>query len=177
MCGVALSTTSMAVVYAVMLESGLNKTEFGKGILASCFINDLGTVIALGLPFAPFTYKAVVFVVAGTAVLASLPMLTEWLTRQYAYRTTAIRTLFCDRSFPARTNRALVLYPADVHRADLRDYFSLVRADSRHRHPRVIFISGLRRHRECGGADSHCRFVFSSRPPLAGIGTPWQIGP
>ena len=63
-CGVALSTTSMAVVYAVMLETGLNKTEFGKGILASCFINDLGTVIALGLLFAPFTYKTVVFLVA-----------------------------------------------------------------------------------------------------------------
>ncbi|MBI2252362.1 MAG: cation:proton antiporter, partial [Armatimonadetes bacterium] len=47
--GVALSTTSMAVVYAVMLETGFNKTEFGKGILGACFINDLGTVIALGL--------------------------------------------------------------------------------------------------------------------------------
>src|SRR5208283_4994513 len=49
LCGVALSTTSMAVVYAVMLETGFNKTEFGKGILGACFINDLGTVIALGL--------------------------------------------------------------------------------------------------------------------------------
>ncbi|HZH48929.1 MAG TPA: cation:proton antiporter, partial [Nitrospira sp.] len=32
LCGIALSTTSMAVVYAVMLETGFNKTEFGKGI-------------------------------------------------------------------------------------------------------------------------------------------------
>src|SRR5208337_3982995 len=53
LAGVALSTTSMAVVYAVMLETGFNKTEFGKGILGACFINDLGTVIALGLIFAP----------------------------------------------------------------------------------------------------------------------------
>jgi len=45
----------MAVVYAVMLESGFNRTEFGKGILGACFVNDLGTVIALGLLFAPFT--------------------------------------------------------------------------------------------------------------------------
>jgi Kef-type K+ transport system membrane component KefB len=29
LCGVALSTTSVAVVYAVMLELGLNVTEFG----------------------------------------------------------------------------------------------------------------------------------------------------
>jgi glutathione-regulated potassium-efflux system ancillary protein KefC len=92
LCGVALSTTSMAVVYAVMLETGFNKTEFGKGILGSCFINDLGTVIVLGLLFAPFTYKTVAFIVATIAVLAVLPALTDWLTRQYAYRTAAIRT-------------------------------------------------------------------------------------
>lgn len=92
LCGVALSTTSMAVVYAVMLETGLNKTEFGKGILGACFINDLGTVIALGLLFAPFTYKTLVFVAGTIAVLASLPVTTSWLTRHYANRTAAIRT-------------------------------------------------------------------------------------
>lgn len=92
LCGVALSTTSMAVVYAVMLETGFNKTEFGKGILASCFINDLGTVIALGLLFAPFTYKTLVFIVGSVAALVLLPWTTAWLTRHYAYRTAAIRT-------------------------------------------------------------------------------------
>jgi len=92
LCGVALSTTSMAVVYAVMLETGFNKTEFGKGILASCFINDLGTVIALGLLFAPFTYKTIVFIAGSVVALASLPSTTAWLTRHYAYRTAAIRT-------------------------------------------------------------------------------------
>jgi glutathione-regulated potassium-efflux system ancillary protein KefC len=92
LCGIALSTTSMAVVYAVMLETGFNKTEFGKGILGSCFINDLGTVIALGLLFAPFTYKTIVFIVGSIAALALLPITTAWLTRHYAYRTAAIRT-------------------------------------------------------------------------------------
>lgn len=92
LCGVALSTTSMAVVYAVMLETGLNKTEFGKGILGACFVNDLGTVIALGLLFAPFTYKTLVFVATMAAVLWALPHLTQWLTGIYAYRTAAIRT-------------------------------------------------------------------------------------
>jgi Kef-type K+ transport system membrane component KefB len=46
--GVAMSTTSVAVVYAVMIESGLNRQELGKLILAACFITDLGTVVALG---------------------------------------------------------------------------------------------------------------------------------
>ncbi|MGI9953549.1 cation:proton antiporter [Moorellaceae bacterium AZ2] len=92
LAGVALSTTSMAVVYAVMLETGLNKTEFGKGILGACFVNDLGTVIALGLLFAPFTYRTVIFIAVTAVVLFLLPFLTRWLTRIYAYRTAAIRT-------------------------------------------------------------------------------------
>uniref|UniRef100_A0A7C4VRW2 Cation:proton antiporter n=1 Tax=Desulfatirhabdium butyrativorans TaxID=340467 RepID=A0A7C4VRW2_9BACT len=92
LAGVALSTTSMAVVYAVMLETGFNKTEFGKGILGACFINDLGTVIALGLLFAPFTYKTVLFVVVTAVVLTLLPWMSRTLTRIYAYRTAAIRT-------------------------------------------------------------------------------------
>lgn len=90
--GVALSTTSMAVVYAVMLETGFNKTEFGKGILGACFINDLGTVIALGLLFAPFTYKTAVFILASTLLLVLLPYITTWITKNYANRTAAIRT-------------------------------------------------------------------------------------
>ncbi len=92
LCGVALSTTSMAVVYAVMLETGLNKTDFGKGILGACFINDLGTVIALGLLFAPFTLKTFVFVGVTAFILAILPLVSRWLTRIYANRTAAIRT-------------------------------------------------------------------------------------
>ena len=92
LCGVALSTTSMAVVYSVMLETGLNKTEFGKGILGSCFTNDLGTVIVLGVLFAPFTYKTLVFLAATAVVLMVLPVVTDRLTRKYAHRTAAIRT-------------------------------------------------------------------------------------
>jgi len=92
LCGVALSTTSMAVVYAVMLETGFNKTDFGKGILGACFINDLGTVIALGLLFAPFTYKTAIFIAVTAFVLSVLPFTSRWLARVYAHRTAAIRT-------------------------------------------------------------------------------------
>ncbi|MRR15142.1 MAG: cation:proton antiporter [Deltaproteobacteria bacterium] len=91
LCGIALSTTSMAVVYAVMLEYGFNKTEFGKGILGACFVNDLGTVIALGLIFAPFTYKTVVFVVASIVLIFTIQPVTDYLIRRYAYKTAAIR--------------------------------------------------------------------------------------
>ena len=91
LAGVALSTTSMAVVYAVMLETRFNRTEYGMGILGACFVTDLGTVIALGLIFAPFTYKTVVFVVVSALVIGMLPFLTNRISRRYAHRTAAIR--------------------------------------------------------------------------------------
>src|SRR5216683_2240937 len=65
LAGVAMSTTSVAVVYAVMLEFGFNTTEYGKTVLAACFINDLGTVVALGLIFAPFTMRTLIFLGVG----------------------------------------------------------------------------------------------------------------
>lgn len=49
--GIALSTTSVAVVYAVMIEGGLGSTAMGKMLLAACFITDFGTVLALGVLF------------------------------------------------------------------------------------------------------------------------------
>ncbi len=90
--GVALSTTSMAVVYAVMIDTGLNMTEFGKGILGSCFINDIGTVLALGIIFAPFTYKTLVFITVTIIYLLLFPIITNYLTKVYGNRTAAIRT-------------------------------------------------------------------------------------
>ena len=92
LAGIALSTTSMAVVYAVMLETGFNKTDFGKGVLGACFVNDLGTVIALGLIFAPFSYRTVVFLVVCGGALAVLPFLTTALIGRYGNRTAAVRT-------------------------------------------------------------------------------------
>jgi len=92
LAGIALSTTSMAVVYAVMLETGFNRTEFGKGILGACFVNDLGTVIALGLVFAPFTWRTTAFIAACAVVLLLLPSVTQRLIDRYGNRTAAIRT-------------------------------------------------------------------------------------
>ena len=92
LCGIALSTTSMAVVYAVMLEYGFNKTEYGKGILGACFVNDLGTVIGLGLIFAPFTFKTLIFLAVTIVLIFILPWVTDFLIKHFAYKTAAIRT-------------------------------------------------------------------------------------
>ncbi|MDQ6868757.1 MAG: cation:proton antiporter [Pseudomonadota bacterium] len=94
LAGVAMSTTSVAVVYAVMLEFGLNVTDYGKTILAACFITDLGTVVALGLIFAPFTAKTAIFLVAGMAAIVILPWAMPRLFKLYGGRPSEIETKF-----------------------------------------------------------------------------------
>src|SRR5262249_39853627 len=81
--GISLSTTSVAVVYAVMVETGYNRTELGKIILAACFINDIGTVLALGLIFANYNVYLLIFVVATVAVMAVLPFVVPSLFRWF----------------------------------------------------------------------------------------------
>jgi Kef-type K+ transport system membrane component KefB len=98
LAGVAMSTTSVAVVYAVMLEFGFNRTDYGKTVLAACFVTDLGTVVALGLIFAPFTLKTLIFLGVGLVVFFALPWLTPRFFRHYGGRPSELEAkflLFC----------------------------------------------------------------------------------
>ena len=94
LAGIAMSTTSVAVVYAVMLEFGFNKTDYGKTVLAACFITDLATVIVLGLMFSPFTYKTLIFV--GTSIIAFgiLPWLTPRFFKRFGDRPSELEVKF-----------------------------------------------------------------------------------
>ncbi len=84
--GISLSTTSVAVVYAVMVETGLNKTELGKIILAACFITDLGTVLALGIVFANFNQWLIAFAAATGVAVWLLPKFAPWFFAQVGRR-------------------------------------------------------------------------------------------
>ena len=77
--GIALSTTSVAVVYAVMIEGGLGSTPLGKTLLAACFITDFGTVLALGILFADFNVWLVVFIVVTCVMLWFMPRWTQFI--------------------------------------------------------------------------------------------------
>ncbi len=92
--GVALSTTSVAVVYAVMVETGLNRTELGKLILAACFVTDFGTVLALGVLFANFNLWLLVFTVATILVLWKLPIVTRWVIARWGGRVSEVEVKF-----------------------------------------------------------------------------------
>jgi Kef-type K+ transport system membrane component KefB len=94
LAGIAMSTTSVAVVYAVMLEFGLNTTDYGKTVLAACFITDLATVLALGFLFAPFTTRTVVFFGVGIAVFVLLPRFAPRFFRRFGNRPSELEAKF-----------------------------------------------------------------------------------
>jgi Kef-type K+ transport system membrane component KefB len=81
--GIALSTTSVAVVYAVMIEGGFSDTAMGKMILAACFITDFGTVLALGTLFANYNLWLLVFVIATLVVLWFMPTWTQSIITRF----------------------------------------------------------------------------------------------
>jgi glutathione-regulated potassium-efflux system ancillary protein KefC len=77
-----------------MLEYGFNKTEYGKIVLAACFINDLGTVLALGFIFAPFSLNNALFAAVAVAVFAVLPWVTPILFNLYGGRPSEFETKY-----------------------------------------------------------------------------------
>src|SRR5436305_2852897 len=67
--GIALSTTSLAVVYAVLVETGLNRTVVGKRLMAATFVTDLGTAAALSILFIEPTLWILPFVAASGVLI------------------------------------------------------------------------------------------------------------
>jgi Kef-type K+ transport system membrane component KefB len=92
--GIALSTTSVAVIYSVMIESGYNETELGKIIIAATFITDLGTVLALGILFANYNLYMVLFIIVTGITLFVLPKFTPWFFKMVGSRISEPETKF-----------------------------------------------------------------------------------
>jgi Kef-type K+ transport system membrane component KefB len=84
--GTALSTTSLAVVYAVLVETGLNTVRVGKLIMSACFVTDMCTVTALSVIFIKPTVWFPVFLVVSIALIVLLPKLSPWFFGRYGDR-------------------------------------------------------------------------------------------
>jgi len=84
--GIALSTTSLAVVYAVLVETGLNRTQIGKLIMAATFITDLATVLALSILFVQVNAFTTVFMLVSIALIIILPKISPWFFKRYGER-------------------------------------------------------------------------------------------
>jgi Kef-type K+ transport system membrane component KefB len=84
--GIALSTTSLAVVYAVLVETGLNRTIVGKRLMSATFVTDFGTVAALSILFIKPTLWILPFVAVSVALIFGLPLISPWFFRRYGDR-------------------------------------------------------------------------------------------
>jgi Kef-type K+ transport system membrane component KefB len=83
---IALSTTSLAVVYAVLVETGLNQTIVGKRLMAATFVTDFGTAAALSGLFIKPTIWILPFVAVSVALIVGIPRLAPWFFGRYGDR-------------------------------------------------------------------------------------------
>jgi Kef-type K+ transport system membrane component KefB len=86
--GVALSTTSLAVVYAVLVETGLTETYTGKLIMASTFITDFGTALALSLLFIRPGWNLILFILVSILIIVLIPKVSPWFFQRFGERVT-----------------------------------------------------------------------------------------
>src|SRR3989338_906978 len=84
--GCALSTTSLAVVYAVLVETGLTDTPIGKIIMASTFVTDMGTALALSLAFAQWSAPTLWFLAGSAALIVIAPRVLPKVFERYGAR-------------------------------------------------------------------------------------------
>jgi Kef-type K+ transport system membrane component KefB len=84
--GLALSTTSLAVVYAVLVETGLNRELVGKRLMSATFVTDIATVAGLTVLFVKPTLWVIPFVLISVALIVGLPVASPWFFRRYGDR-------------------------------------------------------------------------------------------
>jgi Kef-type K+ transport system membrane component KefB len=84
--GLALSTTSLAVVYAVLVETGLNRELVGKRLMSATFVTDIATVTGLTVLFLKPTVWIAPFVIVSLALIFGLPRASRLFFPRYGNR-------------------------------------------------------------------------------------------
>jgi Kef-type K+ transport system membrane component KefB len=84
--GTALSTTSLAVIYAVLVEDGLNETELGKLLMSATFVTDMATVVALSAIFVQPNAWFPAYLAVSVALILALPRVVPWFFGRYGNR-------------------------------------------------------------------------------------------
>src|SRR5256886_4106869 len=84
--GLALSTTSLAVVYAVLVETGLNRELVGKRLMSATFVTDIATVAGLTILFVKPTLWVIPFALVSVVLIAALPRVAAWFFARYGNR-------------------------------------------------------------------------------------------
>jgi Kef-type K+ transport system membrane component KefB len=90
--GIALSTTSLAVVYSVLVESGLSDTRIGKLLMSSTFVTDMGTALALSVIFVKPTWYTLLFYFVSIAVIILASLFSHRLFGHSAFKNKVVES-------------------------------------------------------------------------------------
>ncbi len=92
--GIALSTTSLALVYPLLKEKKLLELPAGQILLAGAMVVDISSMLTMSYLFEGINVYNIVFSVALLLLLVRLPKWGEWLFERYAGNQIEFRTRF-----------------------------------------------------------------------------------
>jgi glutathione-regulated potassium-efflux system ancillary protein KefC len=92
--GLALTTTSIAVVYAILTEYELIKMPFAKTIIGVTFVNDILTLIGINFVQPAFDVVTVLFVATLFTMVLLIPKMLKAIVRNYGRRAVELELRF-----------------------------------------------------------------------------------
>jgi len=90
--GIALSANSIAVVYSVLVETGLSKTAIGKIIMASTFVTNIGTALALSVLFLKPDLATLEFAAISAVVIFLAAKYSDHLFNSRTYKNKVVES-------------------------------------------------------------------------------------
>lgn len=90
----ALTTTSVAVVYAVLTEYEIMRTDLGRTIVAITFVNDILVIIGISFIQPSFSILTAVFLLALPALVFVIPRLMNNLILKFGKKAIEIEVRF-----------------------------------------------------------------------------------
>jgi Kef-type K+ transport system membrane component KefB len=90
----ALTTTSVAVVFAVLTEYGIIKVPFARTIIAVTFVNDILTLIGVNFISPSFNLFSLLFLLTLVALVPTVPRLLRVVVRTYGKKAIEVELRF-----------------------------------------------------------------------------------
>ncbi|MCD6313172.1 MAG: cation:proton antiporter [Thaumarchaeota archaeon] len=91
---IALSTTSLALLYPLLRERGYLNLEIGHAILSAAMLVDIFSMISLSIAFSAITYLSLIFLIILILFMFHAPRVGRWLFARYSENLAEIELKF-----------------------------------------------------------------------------------
>ncbi len=142
--GLVLSTTSLAVIYALLVETGLVKSELGKLLMTACFITNLLSVIFLSILFAQINWFTLLFLIVSIFTIVFTPRIIDKMTRSFGFKVVEpeLKFLFFvlfALMYLAKLGNNHAILPAFILGLTMTDYFKNINKELETRFRAIAF--------------------------------------